>query len=109
MDEVRDLSRIFDEEPSQWGLRGDPVLWEAMRKSFHAVALPKSITALVGLIEMRFEELTGQPLQGLSPLQVAQFAQGGMSSGMIDRQGFWIQKALPLLIRRYCVVREAGL
>lgn len=108
MDEARDVSRIFAEEPLKWGFRGDPVLWEAMRKSFHAVALPESITALVGLIEMRFEELTGQPLQGLSQLQVAQFAQGGMSSGMIDRQGFWIQNALPLLIRRYCEVREAG-
>jgi hypothetical protein len=96
------LSKIFEDEPTQWGLRGDPHLWLEMGRSFDHCALPSSISALVNLIEIRFLELTGSPLDGIEDLYLARFAHGGMSSGMIARQGFWIQKAIPLLVQRYC-------
>lgn len=31
---AKDLSLIFERKPEQWGLRGDPYLWDEMRDLF---------------------------------------------------------------------------
>ena len=40
------VSSIFEETPKQWGLRGDPYLWEEMRNEFSAVPVTISLEDL---------------------------------------------------------------
>ena len=94
------VSTFFSEEPSQWGLRGDPYLWGEMRQHFAGVECPDSADELVALIERMFEELTGFPLTHQDFFRIEKYTHGGMSSGMISPE-FWRETAIPLLRRRY--------
>ena len=31
------VSAIFEEKPKQWGFRGDPYLWEELKKEFSEI------------------------------------------------------------------------
>lgn len=55
-------SALFQPEPAQWGLRGDPFLWKAMEDSLRSTALPSTEAQCAALIEATFESLTGNPL-----------------------------------------------
>ncbi|MGN4071023.1 hypothetical protein ACS0X5_33980 [Burkholderia gladioli] len=84
----QDFSSLFEPPPAQWGLRGDPYLWEAMRAALRGQALPASAEALEASIAERYLGLTGQALDLPDRLHVPAFAHGGMSSGMISpREG----------------------
>ena len=57
-----DLSVIFEEEPDQWGLRGDPFLWAELKEeskgkelAYHADFIVSSSSAVLlpGMIFMR--------------------------------------------------------
>jgi hypothetical protein len=100
MTEPRTIAQLFEEEPYQWGLRGDPYLWRRMREHFAATPLPAQLAELDRQIEHAFLELTGQPLSAPEPFFVEAFAHGGMSSGLISPE-FWREQALPLLRARY--------
>ena len=47
------VSSIFEEPPKQWGLRGDPYLWEEMKNEFSTVPVNISIEDF----EKRFKEI----------------------------------------------------
>ncbi|AYQ92268.1 hypothetical protein [Burkholderia gladioli] len=102
----QDFSSLFEPPPAQWGLRGDPHLWEAMRAALRGQALPASAEALEASIAERYLDLTGQALDLPDRLHVPAFAHGGMSSGMISPR-FWRDTALPLL-RARLAARGAG-
>jgi hypothetical protein len=44
------ISEIFEEEPIQWGLRGDPWLWRELKSKFESVPMPETSEALKKLI-----------------------------------------------------------
>ena len=95
------IASLFDPTPSQWGLRGDPYLWEELRSNFSAVPLPESAKELQALLEKEFEALTETPLTtDKDILVIERLAHGGMSSGGVSIP-FWRETAIPLLIRRY--------
>ncbi len=95
------IAALFDPTPSQWGLRGDPYLWEEMRSNFIAVPLPDSVEILQTLLEKEFEALTGKTLNTAEEIIVIErLAHGGMSSGGVSIP-FWRETAIPLLIHRY--------
>ena len=100
MSKYRTIGQIFEEELLQWGLRGDPYLWRAMRDSFSASPMPSSASKLENFLENVFEQLTGRPFSTTKFFRVPAFAHGGMSSGGISPQ-FRRETTLPLLLERY--------
>jgi len=48
--------------PTPWGLRGDPVLFDAMKDVFHVCAMPRDETQLRAAFEAAFETLTDTAL-----------------------------------------------
>ncbi len=101
MEDIKDIyvSVIFEEKPQQWGLRGDPYLWEEMSKEFSTVPINISLEDFIEEYKRIFEKLTGTPLTRDCHLFISEFAHVGMSSGQICGE-FWNDKALPLLSER---------
>jgi hypothetical protein len=95
------LSRIFQDEPARWGLRGDPYLWREMKATVDRCAYPDTEEQLTVLLEKIYQQLTGTSLANRDPVFVEKFSHGGMSSGYVSPQ-FWVEQAIPLLRTRYC-------
>lgn len=97
---MKTLSQLFIERPRQWGLRGDPLLWEDMKSKADRLTMPKSCSELERMLQSLFLQLTGSPLHTRGPVFVARYAKGGMSGGMVSPE-FWKETAVPLLVSRY--------
>ncbi len=95
------LSVVFEPEPAQWGLRGDPHLWRAMRENLAGTDLPASAAEAARLLHAAFSELIGVELaaEPASSVYREEYAHGGMSSGMICLDA-WRQRLMPLLTDR---------
>ena len=93
---MKTIGDLFQKKPGQWGLRGDPYLWQAMQNHFAQTPLPDDSLQLQQLLAQAFEILTGQSITAEKHFFVEQFAHGGMSGGMISPQ-FWRETAVPLL------------
>ncbi len=98
---TRLLADLFAEEPWQWGLRGDPHAWRAMREAFRreAVPLAGNEDRLRELLAAAFEAVVGRPLSEPGHVFVAAFDTGGMSSGMVST-AWWRETGMPLLLER---------
>lgn len=94
------LARLFQDEPWQWGLRGDPHLWREMKATLSSSAFPSTEEQLTALLEQTDQRLTGTPLTQGDPIYVERYNHGGMSGGCVSPQ-FWLEKAIPLLLERY--------
>ncbi|MBP3730207.1 MAG: hypothetical protein J6I40_01900 [Mailhella sp.] len=97
MAETRYLSELFSIQPPNWGLRGDPFLWEDMKKSFAAVPFPYNSRDLVNDIKRIFLEKTGEELSNSARPFVKEYDHGGSSSGKVSGR-FWLNTAIPLLL-----------
>jgi hypothetical protein len=95
------VSVLFDPEPKQWGLRGDPFLWRALRAHLAGVAIPPTAEELINILHAAFRELAGTDLASdpASSVYREQYAHGGMSSGMISLNA-WRERLMPLLAER---------
>lgn len=93
----KNLSLIFERTPRQWGLRGDPYLWEEMKKNCERKSLDIDDYELAGYVCEFFKKMTGIQLTYEAEAHVGELAHGGMSSGMVSGS-FWISKGIPLLI-----------
>lgn len=98
---TKSVALIFDPEPYQWGLRGDPFLWQLLKKRYQAVELPYSPETLREDILSVFRSLTDELPESGKDCYVEQFAKThvGMSTGWLCGD-FWIGTAIPLLIER---------
>ncbi|MGG6296193.1 hypothetical protein ACQ4M4_17530 [Leptolyngbya sp. AN02str] len=99
MPKYKTVGDLFEKTPRQWGLRGDPHLWSAMRDRFANTPIPAIASDLETLIEQAFEELTGKPISTPDLFYDERFAHGGMSSGCISPP-FWRDTAIPMLKAR---------
>ena len=93
------VSKIFEVRPEQWGLRGDPYLWDDMEEFFSRYTIPFLEERFVEEFLSTYEMFTGKPLDNQDNIYIAEYSHGGMSSGRID-PSFWKEKALPLLLKR---------
>lgn len=93
------LKRMF-KEPRQWGLRGDPFLWNELREHFTTSGLPKSQDEFLEQIETVIKELTGSDLRGDTPIFVKRYDAGGMSSGHVCSE-WWRTTGIPLLLKQF--------
>lgn len=97
-----DFASLFERGLIQWGLRGDPHLWEAMQRDLAGVPMPTAFWDVRSTVEREFERITGQRLTDTpEPLRVAAFVTGsGMSDGHV-LPSFWVRTAIPILIDRW--------
>jgi hypothetical protein len=95
------VSMLFDPEPEQWGLRGDPYLWRALRAHLAGEELPGTADELAALLHAAFRKLADTDLGSdpASSVYREQYAHGGMSNGMISLDA-WRQRLMPLLAKR---------
>lgn len=94
------VSKVFDPEPIQWGLRGDPYLWRDMKEKTATVNFPNSENEFEKLLFKLFKELTGEVPQKGKNIYMKKYESIGMSKGMVSCD-FWLQKGFSLLIQRY--------
>jgi hypothetical protein len=107
MSETRRLSDLFEPQPAQWGLRGDPHLWREMATALRDVAMPNNAEQLTRMLEESFAQLVALPLHASQEsVFVERYSRGGMSSGRISFD-FWRNTAMPLLLARYAVAATA--
>jgi len=97
---IMKVSEIFEDEPIQWGLRGDPYLWREMRERLKVIDMPSTSEELKALIERTYEAATGHALTDENHFTIERFKHGGMSSGGISPQ-FWLSRGIPVLVRRH--------
>ena len=95
------VAGLFDGEPHQWGLRGDPHAWRAIRDRLAGVVLPGSVEELERLLLATFQEVVGVDLARDPAPSVfrEEFAHGGLSSGTVDLDT-WRTRLMPLLVDR---------
>ncbi|WP_129714330.1 hypothetical protein [Pedobacter sp. SYP-B3415] len=94
------LDQTFDEEPANWGLRGDPHLWHELKtlvRDEHGINTGEKFLAFLTL---SIEKIIGRQLAEGEYPYVKRFDSGGMSGGRISGK-FWLNTALPLLVQRF--------
>jgi hypothetical protein len=94
------VSKYFDPEPIQWGLRGDPHLWRDMKQKTANTNIPTTGNGFEKLLHKLFKELTGEDPQKGKNIYVKKYETIGMSKGMISSD-FWLDTGFSLLIQRY--------
>lgn len=95
------VSKYFENPPFQWGLRGDPYLWEEMKLKFNQENIPTTANDLDKLLRKKFKELTGELPEKGKTIYVDRYNVGsGMSSGTISSD-FWLDTGFPLIFQRY--------
>ena len=105
MADERRVGPLFDPDPWQWGLRGDPHLWWHMAEVLSGEPCPETTAQLAALIERTFETLTGASWATAEPFYLEQYAHGGMSSGYVSPD-WWRETGLPLLLERFAAARS---
>ncbi|MEH7108845.1 hypothetical protein [Bacillus sp. JJ1764] len=93
------VAKIFEQKSEQWGLRGDPYLWDELQQVFSTIPLPCSKTCFIQHFEKFFQKLTNHSFKSESDFWVEKYDHGGMSSGGIGVD-FLHKKTLPLLFTR---------
>jgi hypothetical protein len=98
---IRYVSQIFEEEPKQWGLRGDPFLWRHLKDKYLNTVIPYSPEKLEQDIIEEIKVLTNEYPKSDKHYHVKQFATKhvGMSTGFISGK-FWLEKGILLLKER---------
>lgn len=80
------MAELFDPEPDQWWLRGDPHVWQEMRHRLSATAEPPSRSDGVRLLHSVFRDVVGVDLDDAGPYESPYnpaFDSGGMSGGHV--------------------------
>jgi molybdenum cofactor cytidylyltransferase len=101
------MEALFAPPPGHWGLRGDPLLWDALRRLFDGMAMPDDLDTLNHALDTGFAELTGAALAGAPDhLRVSwtRGTQGGMSNGLVS-PAFWRDTGFPLIRSRWAALQ----
>ena len=101
------MGSLFTPEPEQWGLRGDPHLWRALREALKEASIPATREAVASLLLGHIKDLTDVDvlLERQDAVYREAFANGGMSSGQIHIPT-WRDRLIPLLISRAAGSRD---
>ena len=95
------LADGFDVVHRQWGLRGDPHVWRALRERLADTPTPDGAGPVRAAYVAAFNDIVGVDLDGEPEPRVyrAELDHGGMSGGHVDLE-WWRTKGLPLLVER---------
>jgi hypothetical protein len=104
------IGELFEREPVQFGLRGDPYLWRELRSRFATTALPGDWFELRRLLVDAIADVLEEPLSsresvgwhdGTAAVHVPAFDPGrGMSAGSVHVP-WWSHTAIPLILDRF--------
>jgi hypothetical protein len=105
------LGDAFDIVHRQWGLRGDPHAWRAMRELLATVPTPTDTDAVraqfvEALRQVARVDIDADDGDG-GPVYKQHLDHGGMSGGFVD-VGWWRTKGVPLLVDRAVSRRPAA-
>jgi len=103
----RTITELFEPRPGQWGLRGDPFLWDEMAMRFADLPLPATADDLRALLAEAYARLTGQALEHDDNVRIERYGTGGMSGGLVSPD-YWKTQAIPLLLERYQTTCSEG-
>ncbi|KRC62462.1 hypothetical protein ASE14_01080 [Agromyces sp. Root81] len=98
----RTMQELFSPAPFQWGLRGDPHVWLAMKERLGATPSPADALLAEVLLIDTFNDVVGVDVRdqhGDTSVYREEFAHGGMSSGQVHVEG-WRERLIPLLVSR---------
>lgn len=103
------IGRLFDPDPAQWGLRGDPYLWRALRANLANTPLTADRGRLEDLIRERAEAIIGTPLSTDDEvIRVPEFDPGhGMSAGAVSPE-WWNSTGIRILLDRFEKAQASG-
>ena len=98
---VSTLADAFEEQPHQWGLRGDPHVWAAMRELLAEAPVPEGEDAVRAAYVAAFAAVTRLDLDTETEDMVfrKELDHGGMSGDMVDLR-WWRATGIPFLVRR---------
>jgi hypothetical protein len=98
---MKQVADLFDPEPEQWGLRGDPWVWRALRDHLGESYLPPSVGEVEAMLYTAFNRIVAVDLATETSPSIYReaFAHGGMSSGQVHLET-WRVVLLPLLMDR---------
>jgi hypothetical protein len=98
---MKQVAELFDPEPEQWGLRGDPWVWRALRDHLGESYLPPSIGEVEAMLYAAFNRLVAVDLatETTPAIYREEFAHGGMSSGQVHLET-WRAVLIPMLLDR---------
>ncbi len=96
------VAHIFEDKPTQWGLRGDSHLWEELRLTFEDVEQPLTEDEFEDFLINSFKELIsdGDTRNSTDSILIERYARDGMSGGHISLK-WWTGTGLPLLKERF--------
>ena len=97
------LGDAFDVLPGQWGVRGDPHVWQAMRERLAHTPTPDTAEAVRAALLDAFNSIVDVDLDTETERYVRrnEFDHGGMSGGMVDIE-WWRTKGMPHLVEEAC-------
>jgi hypothetical protein len=95
------FDEAFAPRPETWGLRGDPHLWDALRRRFTGRPIPADESEITAVLYYAIREVIGCDIRRASEMvRVPAFVTGsGMSDGHVSTE-FWVQRGVPLLATR---------
>ncbi|AQP51998.1 hypothetical protein [Tessaracoccus flavescens] len=102
MGEPAMLSSLFIPEPEQWGLRGDPHAWAALKEHLSTTAIPSDAAETNRLLRAAFKAVVGADLDDPETPETVfrdEFAHGGTTSGHVHLPT-WRTRLIPLLLTR---------
>lgn len=105
---------LFHRTPVQWGMRGDPHLWDALRERFRGQPVPREFWDVRKAVEAGMAEILGVDLGTVRSweadhIRVPRFEMGsGMSDGTVSLR-WWRDTGIPLLIDRAGAVQAGEL
>lgn len=92
---------IFKNKPKQWGLRGDPEMWDALNKQFENLHNISNEEEFGEILNNEFNQLLkkGKKMSN-DVVWFEEFSQLGMSGGSVSIE-WWTNTGLPLLKKRH--------
>lgn len=92
---------IFKNKPTQWGLRGDPELWEELSKRFENFDDSKDAEQFNKILDIEFNKILkeGKKISN-NVIWFEKFSQSGLSGGSVSIE-WWTNKGLPHLKKLY--------
>jgi molybdenum cofactor cytidylyltransferase len=96
------MNRLFDPPPEQWGLRGDPCLWEATQEHLTGIPIPDNKQTLKLVISDAFATLTGQAITSDDEFFLELCANGGISPA------FWRKQRMDSLINNWSTLLKTS-
>ena len=100
IDNSIDVGRLFGDEPNQWGLRGDPYLWQELRQAFEKEGVPALTADFNNRLNELYQRLIGEELGLSENVYIERYPPAGMSGGMVSSK-FWKDIGFKLLLQRH--------